>query len=243
MNDEGTHLLHCTNTYLHQDTFNRLPVSLRVSLWNSSLNDDDDGDAPLASTSINDEHCFAIRRPNSSDNSDISSEEVKYDLEILPSASQVSSTDDDTNDEASSEVPCKFPSTPKSTADVLYIDTIAMEMQKEQLFALLSRSLEPVTELNGKNSGECMKTRVYIEEPSSSEGSIPTGGDIQHKCDTCSKVFSSSSNLNQHLCIHTKEKPFTCGVCFKTSLIDDDGDDIPMVTSTGTLNDDQCGAI
>ncbi len=38
MNDEvAPYLLHCTNTTLHQDVYDRLPVLLRIQLFNSRL--------------------------------------------------------------------------------------------------------------------------------------------------------------------------------------------------------------
>ena len=36
-----------------------------------------------------------------------------------------------------------------------------------------------------------------------------------YKCLACNKVFNKKSNYDSHMRIHSREKPFTCGYCFK----------------------------
>jgi len=66
--EERHYLLHSTYSNLHQDLFNRLPVLLRIQLWNTSLIDDDDDatDIPLA-TCVTTENDIISARNSSSD--------------------------------------------------------------------------------------------------------------------------------------------------------------------------------
>ncbi|KAK9496738.1 hypothetical protein O3M35_013027 [Rhynocoris fuscipes] len=40
-----------------------------------------------------------------------------------------------------------------------------------------------------------------------------------HRCSYCSKEFKRSSDLIRHIKIHTREKPFTCKLCFRTFTV------------------------
>lgn len=47
---------------------------------------------------------------------------------------------------------------------------------------------------------------------------LKSGNVKKHMCDTCGKTFMFQSNLNDHVRVHSGDKPFICNVCAQRSV-------------------------
>lgn len=68
---------------------------------------------------------------------------------------------------------------------------------------------------SGEHDGTNHMDMEHEQEGEEHNGEIAQKSTKSHQCKGCNRYFSSLKGLQQHVVIHTNEKPFVCDICEK----------------------------
>ena len=238
---EAPYLLHCTNTRLHQDIFNTLPVLLRIRLFNTSLleppkNATEDN---LSTNTVTDARADTFETPrrttrstNSTDSSDQQS--PQFDDYMAPcllespcntpvKSSPIHSSSNDADVERRGRATRRTNRSQQRRKHSSSSKTSRRNDNTGEISSTLSScpSITPSKQVNGSlhgstshQSGECSKS--YTPASRLTKHKRVHTNKTRFECDVCQKMFARSDYLSVHKQIHDNIKPHKCDVCPKT---------------------------